>query len=97
MQYIWIYLFLAIKNTTDYYYLNGNYQIQLTDKDLEIGGTIFEYDTRKNLDHPFEKLTAKGPTTEELIIALLFQRGNRVPFLNSFITNTVNSFLIKLW
>ncbi|KAL3985162.1 Kunitz/Bovine pancreatic trypsin inhibitor domain family protein [Acanthocheilonema viteae] len=68
---------LAIKNTTDYYYLNGNYQIQLTDKDLEIGGTLFEYDTRKNLDHPFEKLTAKGPTTEELIIALLFQRGNR--------------------
>ncbi|VDM15859.1 unnamed protein product, partial [Wuchereria bancrofti] len=24
---------LAIKNTTGYYYLNGNYQIQLTDKD----------------------------------------------------------------
>ncbi|KAK6107830.1 Kunitz/Bovine pancreatic trypsin inhibitor domain family protein [Brugia pahangi] len=68
---------LAIKNTTGHYYLNGNYQIQLTDKDLEIGGTLFEYDTRKNLDHPFEKLTAKGPITEELIIALLFQRGNR--------------------
>ncbi|OZC05173.1 hypothetical protein X798_07848 [Onchocerca flexuosa] len=68
---------LAIKNTSDHYYLNGNYQIQLTDKDLEIGGTLFEYDTRKNLDHPFEKLTANGPTTEELIIALLFRRGNR--------------------
>uniref|UniRef100_A0A915Q5B9 Papilin n=1 Tax=Setaria digitata TaxID=48799 RepID=A0A915Q5B9_9BILA len=68
---------LAIKNATDHYYLNGNYQIQLTDKHLEIGGTLFEYDTRKNLDHPFEKLTAKGPTTEDLIIALLFRRGNK--------------------
>ncbi|VDK41547.1 unnamed protein product [Gongylonema pulchrum] len=68
---------LAIKNASNYYFLNGNYQIELTDKDLDIGGTLFEYDTRKSLDHPFEKLTAKGPTTEELIIALLFQRGNR--------------------
>ncbi|MCP9259675.1 Papilin [Dirofilaria immitis] len=68
---------LAIKNTSNHYYLNGNYQIQLTDRDLEIGGTLFEYDTHKNLDHPFEKLIAKGPITEELIIALLFRRGNR--------------------
>lgn len=69
----------AIKNMSDYYYLNGNYQIQVIDKDLEIGGTIFEYDNHKSRGgDPFEKLIAKGPINEELTIALLFQSGNKV-------------------
>uniref|UniRef100_A0A915C8V4 Papilin n=1 Tax=Parascaris univalens TaxID=6257 RepID=A0A915C8V4_PARUN len=70
---------LAIKNMSDYYYLNGNYQIQVIDKDLEIGGTIFEYDNHKSRGGgvAFEKLIAKGPINEELTIALLFQTGNK--------------------
>lgn len=82
--------FSAIKNASDHYYLNGNYQIQLTDQDLEVGGTLFEYDSRKNLDHPSEKLVAKGPITEELIIALLFQRGNRVKFFCPTTNDLIN-------
>lgn len=50
----------------------------MVDKPLEIGGTIFEYDNQKHLGRSFEKLVAKGPTNEELIIALLFQRGSQV-------------------
>uniref|UniRef100_A0A914S533 BPTI/Kunitz inhibitor domain-containing protein n=1 Tax=Parascaris equorum TaxID=6256 RepID=A0A914S533_PAREQ len=75
----WIEMQNAIKNMSDYYYLNGNYQIQVIDKDLEIGGTIFEYDNHKSRGGgvAFEKLIAKGPINEELTIALLFQTGNK--------------------
>ncbi|KAK0412851.1 hypothetical protein QR680_006447 [Steinernema hermaphroditum] len=68
---------LAIKNGTDHFYLNGNYQIQVIDKPLPIAGTTFEYDSRKSGPHSYEKLVAKGPLTEDLTIALLFQRGNK--------------------
>lgn len=49
---------LALKNESDHYYLNGNGMIQV-EKDVEVGGTVFEYDDGKP-----ETLTAKGPLKE---------------------------------
>ncbi|PAV70271.1 hypothetical protein WR25_24086 isoform C [Diploscapter pachys] len=62
---------LALKNGSDHYYLNGNGMIQV-EKDVEVGGTVFEYDDGKP-----ETLTAKGPLKEELIVTLLFRKGNK--------------------
>uniref|UniRef100_A0A1I7XIJ1 ADAM_spacer1 domain-containing protein n=1 Tax=Heterorhabditis bacteriophora TaxID=37862 RepID=A0A1I7XIJ1_HETBA len=62
---------LALKNSSDYFYLNGNSMIQV-EKDVDAAGTIFEYDDAKP-----EKLIAKGPLKEELTVSLLFRKGNK--------------------
>uniref|UniRef100_A0A915DXP0 Uncharacterized protein n=1 Tax=Ditylenchus dipsaci TaxID=166011 RepID=A0A915DXP0_9BILA len=67
---------LAIKNATGHFYLNGNYQIQVLDKDVvAVGSTAFKYNNPAQSDGPTEKLTANGPLKEELTIALLYQPG----------------------
>uniref|UniRef100_A0A914QFX4 BPTI/Kunitz inhibitor domain-containing protein n=1 Tax=Panagrolaimus davidi TaxID=227884 RepID=A0A914QFX4_9BILA len=64
---------LALKNSSDYFFLNGNYQIEVLDKDVEVAGTRFKYEKQKT--DTTERLTAKGPLEEEVTVALLFQRG----------------------
>uniref|UniRef100_A0A158R5U1 Papilin n=1 Tax=Syphacia muris TaxID=451379 RepID=A0A158R5U1_9BILA len=67
---------LAIKNASNNFYLNGNHQIQVVNKPLEIANTIFNYESIRLGGRSFEQLSAKGPTSEDLIIALLFQQGS---------------------
>ncbi|VDM61275.1 unnamed protein product [Angiostrongylus costaricensis] len=62
---------LALKNSTDHYFLNGNSMIHV-EKDVELNGVHFEYDESKP-----EKITAKGPLKQEVIVAVLFRKGNR--------------------
>uniref|UniRef100_A0A7E4W9T4 Papilin n=1 Tax=Panagrellus redivivus TaxID=6233 RepID=A0A7E4W9T4_PANRE len=64
---------LALKNSSDAFFLNGNYQIEVLDKDVEVAGTRFQYSKQK--DGATERITAKGPLEEEVIVALLFQRA----------------------
>uniref|UniRef100_A0A673HYV7 A disintegrin and metalloproteinase with thrombospondin motifs 12-like n=1 Tax=Sinocyclocheilus rhinocerous TaxID=307959 RepID=A0A673HYV7_9TELE len=64
--------FLAIRAAdSDEYYLNGNYIIQWNGE-YEAGGTKFYYDRTGNM----ENLTSAGPTTEPVMIQLLFQEAN---------------------
>lgn len=67
---------LAIKNATGHFYLNGNYQIQVLEKENVLaGGSLFKYEKLKDQKGQTEGLGANGPLTEELTIALLFQTG----------------------
>ncbi|XP_050966292.1 A disintegrin and metalloproteinase with thrombospondin motifs 12 [Labeo rohita] len=64
--------FFAIRaGDSDEYYLNGNYIIQWNGE-YEAGGTKFYYDRTGNM----ENLTSAGPTTEPVMIQLLFQETN---------------------
>ncbi|GMS79468.1 hypothetical protein PENTCL1PPCAC_1643 [Pristionchus entomophagus] len=62
---------LALKNSTGDYVLNGNSMIQ-TETDVEVAGTVFEYEDSKK-----ESLIAQGPLTEEVTVALLHRKGNK--------------------
>ncbi|GMR58285.1 hypothetical protein PMAYCL1PPCAC_28480, partial [Pristionchus mayeri] len=62
---------LALKNATGDYVLNGNSMIQ-TETDVEVAGTVFEYEDSKK-----ESLVAQGPLTEEVTVALLHRKGNK--------------------
>ncbi|XP_067263336.1 A disintegrin and metalloproteinase with thrombospondin motifs 12 [Chanodichthys erythropterus] len=64
--------FLVIRAAdSDVYYLNGNYIIQWNGE-YEAGGTKFYYERSGNM----ENLTSAGPTTEPVMIQLLFQELN---------------------
>ncbi|KAL1273713.1 hypothetical protein QQF64_026527, partial [Cirrhinus molitorella] len=64
--------FLVIRAaSSDEYYLNGNYIIQWIGE-YKAGGTKFYYDRTGNM----ENLTSAGPTTEPVMIQLLFQEAN---------------------
>ncbi|XP_061585512.1 A disintegrin and metalloproteinase with thrombospondin motifs 12 [Cololabis saira] len=68
--------FLALRSVeSDEYFLNGNYIIQWNGE-YEAGGTTFFYDRSGNM----ENLTAPGPTTQPVMLQLLFQEKN--PGLN---------------
>ncbi|KAM9446411.1 A disintegrin and metalloproteinase with thrombospondin motifs 12-like [Clarias gariepinus] len=56
---------------SDKYYLNGNYIIQWNGE-YQVGGVKFYYERSGNL----ENLTSPGPTTEPVIVQLLFQETN---------------------
>lgn len=61
----------ALKNSSDHFYLNGNSMLQ-GDTEVEAAGTVFDYDDDKT-----ETITAKGPLTEDIIVSLLFRKGNK--------------------
>ncbi|XP_034026640.1 A disintegrin and metalloproteinase with thrombospondin motifs 12 [Thalassophryne amazonica] len=64
--------FLALrKERSEDYFLNGNYIIQWNGE-YEAGGTMFYYERSGNM----ENLTAPGPTTEPVMIQLLYQEKN---------------------
>ncbi|XP_058230683.1 A disintegrin and metalloproteinase with thrombospondin motifs 12 isoform X2 [Hemibagrus wyckioides] len=64
--------FLAVRAAhADKYYLNGNYIIQWNGE-YQVGGVRFYYERSGNL----ENLTSPGPTTEPIIVQLLFQELN---------------------
>ncbi|EPB74918.1 Kunitz/Bovine pancreatic trypsin inhibitor domain protein [Ancylostoma ceylanicum] len=62
---------LALKNSTDHFFLNGNSMIQV-ERDVELNGVYFEYDDSKP-----ERIIAKGPLKEDVTVSVLFRKGNR--------------------
>ncbi|XP_046402802.1 LOW QUALITY PROTEIN: papilin [Ischnura elegans] len=67
--------YLAVRNTTNHYYLNGNWRIDFP-RDLRFAGTVFHYDRRPHGFYAPELLRALGPTTEAIYIVLLYQETN---------------------
>lgn len=68
--------FLAVKNVRGEYYLNGHWTIEYS-RALHIGSTILHYYRGSEGDLAPEVLTARGPTTEPLVIELIGQEPNR--------------------
>ncbi|XP_075048304.1 papilin isoform X2 [Mixophyes fleayi] len=68
--------FLAIKNVRGEYYLNGHWTIEYS-RALHVASTILHYYRGSEGDLAPEVLTARGPTTEPLVIELIGQETNR--------------------
>ncbi|XP_063871699.1 papilin-like isoform X8 [Scylla paramamosain] len=70
--------YLAVRNTTGFFYLNGNWRIDFP-RAREFAGTTFHYERKVNggvgIFAP-EVIRALGPTTEPLFIVLLYQEKN---------------------
>ncbi|XP_022240200.1 papilin-like [Limulus polyphemus] len=82
--------YLALRNLTGHYYLNGDWRIN-TPGNYPIGGTIFRYTRRSDGLSSVERMEASGPTTESLVIVLLFQDNNRGINYKYFLPTTINS------
>ncbi|XP_064108154.1 papilin-like isoform X7 [Macrobrachium nipponense] len=69
--------YLAVRNMTGYFYLNGNWRIDFP-RAMQFAGTTVHYERKANGGGIFapEILRAKGPTTENLIIVMLYQERN---------------------
>ncbi|XP_066978000.1 papilin isoform X20 [Macrobrachium rosenbergii] len=69
--------YLAVRNMTGYFYLNGNWRIDFP-RAMQFAGTTVHYERKANGGGLFapEILRAKGPTTENLIIVMLYQEQN---------------------
>ena len=72
--------YLALRNMTGHYFINGNWRIDFAD-DYELAGTVFRYERkirpgtkkgRAKLLSMFapEELTSLGPTTEPLYLVV---------------------------
>ncbi|XP_048830375.1 papilin isoform X3 [Brienomyrus brachyistius] len=68
--------YLAIKNLRNEYYLNGDWVIDYSGA-LPIAGTTFYYQRGTEGEMAPETITARGPTTEPLVIELISQGENR--------------------
>ncbi|XP_077995776.1 papilin-like isoform X2 [Glandiceps talaboti] len=67
--------YIAVKNATGYYYLNGDWRVDHP-KSFQAAGTTIHY-ARKPQSFPApEIIRALGPTTEPLYIVLLVQEDN---------------------
>ncbi|CAH1111392.1 unnamed protein product, partial [Psylliodes chrysocephalus] len=74
--------YLAVRNKTGFYYLNGNWRIDFP-RSIDFAGTRFKYDRQpQEFDAP-DILTALGPTDESLFIVLLYQ-GADIPISYSY-------------
>ncbi|PSN47564.1 hypothetical protein C0J52_19332 [Blattella germanica] len=67
--------YLAIRNVTGHYYLNGNWRIDFP-RSLKFAGTIFHYERKPHGFFAPESLSALGPTSEPIYIVLLYQETN---------------------
>ncbi|XP_011062335.1 PREDICTED: papilin [Acromyrmex echinatior] len=67
--------YLAIRNTTGHYYLNGNWRIDFP-RSLRFSGTIFHYARDPQGFAAPDTITALGPTNESIYVVLLYQDRN---------------------
>nr|XP_054928901.1 papilin-like [Dermacentor andersoni] len=67
--------YLAVRNETGYYYLNGNWRIELS-RSVRFAGTVFHYELLNHRANAPESLVALGPTIETIVIVLLYQEKN---------------------
>uniref|UniRef100_A0A8C9EQJ0 Papilin n=1 Tax=Pavo cristatus TaxID=9049 RepID=A0A8C9EQJ0_PAVCR len=67
--------FMAVKNVQGDYYLNGHWTIDFS-RTLHVASTVMHYDRGSEGDLAPERLHARGPTTEPLVIELISQEPN---------------------
>uniref|UniRef100_I3M367 Papilin, proteoglycan like sulfated glycoprotein n=1 Tax=Ictidomys tridecemlineatus TaxID=43179 RepID=I3M367_ICTTR len=67
--------FLAVKNVRGEYYLNGHWTIEAAQA-LPVASTILQYERGAEGDLAPERIQARGPTSEPLVIELLSQEPN---------------------
>ncbi|CAG0912271.1 unnamed protein product [Notodromas monacha] len=67
--------YLAIRNQTGHYYLNGNWRIDFPNA-IRCAGTTFHYERTPAGFFSPETIRANGPTTEAVFIVLLYQEAN---------------------
>ncbi|XP_070377335.1 papilin [Dermacentor albipictus] len=67
--------YLAVRNQTGYYYLNGNRRIEFS-RSVRFAGTVFHYELLNHRANAPESLVALGPTIETIVIVLLYQEKN---------------------
>ncbi|XP_066464457.1 papilin isoform X2 [Eleutherodactylus coqui] len=78
--------FLAVKNARGEYYLNGYWTIEYSSA-LHVANTVLHYYRGSEGDLTPEVLTARGPTTEPLIIELISQEPNRGVHYEYYLSN----------
>lgn len=67
--------YLAIRNSTGHYYLNGNWRIDFP-RPLTFAGCIWHYDRRPQGFAAPDHITCLGPTDEPVYLVLLYQDTN---------------------
>ncbi|XP_055613416.1 papilin-like isoform X1 [Uranotaenia lowii] len=67
--------YLAIRNLTGFYHLNGNYRIDFP-RTIQFAGSDWHYERRPQGFAAPDKLTCLGPTTEAVYLVLLSQDRN---------------------
>ncbi|XP_034936854.1 papilin isoform X2 [Chelonus insularis] len=67
--------YLAIRNTTGHYYLNGNWRIDFP-RSIKFANTIFHYSRDPQGFSAPDMITALGPTNEAIYVVLLYQDRN---------------------
>jgi hypothetical protein len=80
-------LFLAIRNVTGHYYLNGNWRIDFP-RSLKFAGTSFHYERKPHGFFAPERVSALGPTTEPIYIVVSVTLA-LFPLKSDFILRTV--------
>lgn len=82
--------YIAVRNLTGYYYLNGNWRIEFP-RHLRFAGTTFHYERSSRGHLGVETLEALGPTTEPVYVSLLYQQKNQGIFYEYSVPNGVSS------
>ncbi|XP_074105077.1 proteoglycan-like sulfated glycoprotein papilin isoform X3 [Cotesia typhae] len=67
--------YLAIRNTSGHYYLNGNWKIDFP-RSLKFANTIFHYARDPQGFSAPDTITTLGPTSEAIYVVLLYQDRN---------------------
>ncbi|XP_035703436.1 papilin isoform X2 [Folsomia candida] len=67
--------YLAIRNTSNHYYLNGNWRIDFP-RELAFASTIFHYERKPHSFFAPESIRATGPISEAIYIVVLYQESN---------------------
>ncbi|XP_027848870.1 papilin isoform X1 [Aphis gossypii] len=67
--------YLAIRNISGHYYLNGNWKIDYP-RSLKICNSVFHYERKKRALYTPEIITSLGPISEAIYIVLLYQEAN---------------------
>ncbi|XP_040267540.1 papilin isoform X1 [Bufo bufo] len=80
--------FLAVKNARGDYYLNGHWTIEYS-RALPVASTVLHYYRSSEGDLAPEVLTARGPTTEPLLIELIGQEPNRGVHYEYYLPNSL--------
>ncbi|XP_018562061.1 papilin [Anoplophora glabripennis] len=81
--------YLAIRNSTGHYYLNGNWRIDFP-RTMDFAGTKFHYDRSPQGFSAPDIIISLGPTYEALFIVLLYQDSDvPVQYTYSLPTNVV--------
>ncbi|XP_056403044.1 papilin isoform X2 [Hyla sarda] len=80
--------FIAVKNARGEYYLNGHWTIEYG-RALHVANTVLHYYRGTEGDVAPEVLTARGPTTEPLVIELIGQEPNRGVHYEYYLPNGI--------